>query len=140
MLHHRNHSEELNIALQLNLLFILRKNILLKFFSFFLLFFLQRVLKNLLIFQIFFLKELSSFSASPHITNGVSFIFVLQLKNIFCGLLSAYSRDIDIVCSKTISYLNVFTAKFNTMYYPAVKIIMEHKLFDLKWKLSLRVN
>lgn len=57
MLHHRNHSEELNIALQLNLLFILRKNILLKFFSFFLLFFLQRVLKNLLIFQIFFLKN-----------------------------------------------------------------------------------
>ena len=58
--------------------------------------------KIFLIFPTFFLKELTRFSASLHITSGVSHIFVLQLKNIILGLLNTWSGDIDIVYSKTI--------------------------------------
>lgn len=65
---------------------------------------------------------------------------MLQLKNIICGLLNACSGDTDIVYSKTISYLNVFAIKFSTVYYPAIKMIMEHKQFDLESKLSLDLN
>lgn len=81
----------------------------------------------------FFKKEPSSFSVSPHTTNGVSFIFVLWFKIIIFGLLNAYSGDTDNIYSKNLSHLNVFTVEFNAVYF--LPIVMEHKKFWLTMKI-----